>query len=223
MKDRVEPKLKEMQSGFQKAVAAQGGLVIDLLHAKDRLYARATIPVHDFVGPGDRMQRGVAMRASLQEARINPYLFRALCRNGHILPIPMGAHRLENIHFHEDGETAYFIREAVDSCCAEEVFSGALERIRQARKIVDPLNGNPAIRHFLAHQKYYNEIKRRLEAEGGSLFGLMNAITSLARDVEDPELQWTLEELGGRVPLESIAALPSGRGAASIEAEGRFS
>ena len=36
--------------------------------------------------------------------------------------------------------------------------------------------------------------------EGRSAFGLMNAVTSLARDTEDPELRWELEELGGGVP-----------------------
>ena len=31
-------------------------------------------------------------------------------------------------------------------------------------------------------------------------FGLMNAVTAVARDQRDPEVRWRLEELGGGVP-----------------------
>jgi len=42
------------------------------------------------------------------------------------------------------------------------------------------------------------EVMRRL-FKGGDLtaFGLMNAVTSLARDTQDPDTRWRLEELGG--------------------------
>jgi hypothetical protein len=37
-----------------------------------------------------------------------------------------------------------------------------------------------------------------------SLFGLVNAVTSVARDTDDPNLRWRLEELGGGM----LARLP---------------
>jgi hypothetical protein len=41
-------------------------------------------------------------------------------------------------------------------------------------------------------------IVRRFDAEGDrSVFGLVNAVTSVARDTTDPETRWRLEELGG--------------------------
>jgi hypothetical protein len=30
----------------------------------------------------------------------------------------------------------------------------------------------------------------------------MNAVTSVARDTQDPDLRWRLEELGGGLPVE---------------------
>jgi len=39
-----------------------------------------------------------------------------------------------------------------------------------------------------------------MEADDRSAFGLMNAVTSVARDQDDPEVRWRLEELGGGVP-----------------------
>ena len=44
------------------------------------------------------------------------------------------------------------------------------------------------------------EIMRRFSRDRDrSVFGLANAVTSLARDQEDPEVRWRLEELGGGV------------------------
>ena len=41
----------------------------------------------------------------------------------------------------------------------------------------------------------------RFTTEGDtSRFGLMNAVTSVARDTRDPELRWSLEKLGGGIP-----------------------
>jgi hypothetical protein len=48
-------------------------------------------------------------------------------------------------------------------------------------------------------------IVRRFEAErDGSVLGLVNAVTSVARDTTDPETRWRLEELGGGL----LARLP---------------
>ena len=48
-------------------------------------------------------------------------------------------------------------------------------------------------------------IVRRFEAEDdGSTLGLVNAVTSVARDTPDPEMRWRLEELGGGM----LARLP---------------
>jgi hypothetical protein len=42
---------------------------------------------------------------------------------------------------------------------------------------------------------------RFFEGRDPSRFGLMNAVTSVARDTSDPEVRWRLEEFGGGVPV----------------------
>lgn len=46
-----------------------------------------------------------------------------------------------------------------------------------------------------------------------SRFGLAQAITAVARDVQDPELKWDLEKLGGAVALGTLRRTGDGAGA----------
>jgi hypothetical protein len=56
---------------------------------------------------------------------------------------------------------------------------------------------------------------RFVEGDDRSVFALMNAVTSVARDTRDPEARWTLETIGGSMPAglrtlpPSIAANPA--------------
>src|SRR5438876_2266979 len=43
-------------------------------------------------------------------------------------------------------------------------------------------------------------LARFFEGDDRSRFGLMNAVTSVARDTPDPDLRWRLEEFGGGIP-----------------------
>jgi hypothetical protein len=36
--------------------------------------------------------------------------------------------------------------------------------------------------------------------EDATLFGVMNAITAVARETRDPEMKWRLEQYGGGIP-----------------------
>jgi hypothetical protein len=46
----------------------------------------------------------------------------------------------------------------------------------------------------------WSEITRRYDQAGdSSAYGLMNAITAVARDERDPETKWRMEELGGGI------------------------
>jgi hypothetical protein len=44
-------------------------------------------------------------------------------------------------------------------------------------------------------------LDRFFESRDESGFGLINAVTSVARDTSDPDLRWRLEELGGGIPV----------------------
>lgn len=40
-----------------------------------------------------------------------------------------------------------------------------------------------------------------------SRIGLMNAVTSVARDTRNPEMRWGLEKLGGEIPAALVPKL----------------
>jgi hypothetical protein len=56
------------------------------------------------------------------------------------------------------------------------------------------------------------------EQQGDSLFGLTNAITSVARDESDPGIRWRLEELGGSIPATIAPTEPGGVAAELVQA-----
>jgi hypothetical protein len=58
----------------------------------------------------------------------------------------------------------------------------------------------PLLARLRDHERrtaYAEILIRFLQAGDSSLFGLVNAVTSLARDTGDPQRRWRLEELGG--------------------------
>ena len=57
--------------------------------------------------------------------------------------------------------------------------------------------------------RYLSEIVERFfKTADSSTFGLINAVTSVARDTRDPAARWRLEELGGGM-LAEITTTPS--------------
>jgi hypothetical protein len=52
-----------------------------------------------------------------------------------------------------------------------------------------------------------------------SRFGLGNAITAVARDTEDPNVRWDLEELGGGLLIDAVPKQPADKGGAAARPE----
>ena len=191
---------------FTSEINSRGGTVTDSFHDTQRLFARSVLDqLADLVRRGDRFHGGVALRASETELWLHPYLFRVVCRNGAII-----AQTLQTRHFDisDDDEAVHSIREAVQACCAEEVFTDAVHHMRTAAESqVDlalsllPLLSRSAI-PAREQGKLLFDIVNRFHADGDqSRFGLVNAVTSVARDTRDPELRWNLEEVGGNIAV----------------------
>jgi len=66
---------------------------------------------------------------------------------------------------------------------------------------------------------YRSILKRLSESQDQSRFGLMNAVTSIARDTPDPELKWDLEVVGGAIGSGLIDAQSFGALARSARHE----
>lgn len=97
------------------------------------------------------------------------------------------------------------LRDAVRACSEAEAFSTATYQMRSAteREADLALHLVPLLSRLPKHRAaaIVSKIVDRFTVKRDrSLFGLMNAVTSVARDTRDPEVRWRLEELGGGIP-----------------------
>src|SRR4051812_31388355 len=80
------PDTQSLRIAFDDEVRTAGGHICDAYHDVDasRLFVRAVLPLDLDVRTRDRVQGGVAMRATDQDVSVHPYIFRIVCRNGAI-------------------------------------------------------------------------------------------------------------------------------------------
>jgi hypothetical protein len=190
---------------FTDEVAAHGGEVRDTYNDGTRLFTRSILPRVKEVAPGDGVQGGVALKADGREVWLHPYLFRQVCRNGAIMARALQSRHLSDLADRGEDEATAEFREAISACCAEETFSAVAEEVRSARDTQADLAIAmlPMLSRFGSGVagRMFSEIMARFFRESDrSAFGLMNAVTSLARDTRDPDLRWRLEEFGGGIP-----------------------
>jgi hypothetical protein len=195
---------------FAEEISARGGTVHDTFDDGAALFARSILPQLAEILPGDRVQGGVAIRASEQEIFVHPYTFRLVCSNGAI-----SAHATQTRHIKIGASTdpvhvEWALREAVQLCCAPEAFSNSAEEMRSAAGVrVDLLLtlipmlsrlpaelGSSIISELMGHVIDTNPHDSR--------YKLMNVVTATARDTRDPEAKWRLEELGGAIAAGQI-------------------
>jgi hypothetical protein len=203
------PSAGDIRSVVEEEVAAAGGTVSDAFTDGRRLFLRSIFPSARKVRAWDNVRGGVAVMAHDEEVRVMPYTFREVCRNGAIMAHVIETHRISRVEFHAPAdaiaEVLAEVREEVARCAAAEVFTVVADRLESAAMI--PADVAIDLIPLLAHlpqgrsEELAVEIFSRFSDEGDdSLYGLMNAVTRVARDEPDPQMRWDLEELGGGVP-----------------------
>ncbi len=203
------PSTQDIAATAIEELAFLGGTVADKCDDGKSLFLRAFLPRSDEVRPRDIVEGGIALRTVGQEIVVCPYLFRQVCRNGAIMPQVVEIQHIQRVEFDAPSEAIEAVneelREAVHACSAAEVFTRATQQVRSSLTTEVPSD----IFNLLLWSSYRRTIPTDLvrqimqafrEAEDRSAFSLMNAVTSVARDQEDPEDRWELEELGGGVP-----------------------
>jgi hypothetical protein len=211
---------------FTEEVAVRGGRITDTFHDGQRLFTRSVLADVEEVRRGDRVQGGVALKATEHAVWLYPYLFRQVCRNGAIIAEALAARPLEDLHEREPETALQCVREGIAACCAPEVFQDTVRKMRTACEIqVDlALNLLPLLSRLStsANAGLLSQIMDRFFREGDqSQFGLANAVTAVARDTHDPDLRWNLEEFGGGVAVGTAPRQPAGRGRAAVGRSGR--
>jgi hypothetical protein len=209
----------DILAAFTAEVVELGGEVSDTFHEGRRLFTRSILRRGEEVRPGDRVQGGIALKATGAEVCVYPYVFRQVCRNGAIMAQTLQSQRLENLYQEEPEAALESIRECVRACAAPEVFSDAVIKMRAGRDVqADVALSMVAMmsRFSGASTKIMTQIIDQFFREGDrTQFGLANAVTAVARETRDPEVRWNLEELGGGMLIESTPRRPVNSGRAT--------
>jgi hypothetical protein len=202
----------ELATIFADEIAAQGGTVTDTFDDGARLFQRAVLPDEREVQHRDRVQGGVALRATEDDVWIHPYVFRQVCSNGAIIARATQTRHIERSEFvsYDDAqaELAGAVREAIQDCCSPEAFQNAADNMRSSvHASVDMALNVAALISRMPEDdrsRFFTRIfDQFLKSANHSRFDLMNAVTATARNLTDPEARWRLEELGGAIPFEA--------------------
>ena len=210
------PAAPEILDAFEHEVRELGGTVRDVYAEGDLLFARAILPDEMDVRPGDRVHGGVAVRTHDTEIVVHPYTYRVVCTNGAISASSSGSRVVQRV---ELAAPTVVINGVLDDLRGAIHASGNSPALRQTVSAMRSASDHDAdllfqVMNALPHMppgvraSVLRTIVRRFDAEGDrSTFGLVNAVTSVARDTTDPELRWRLEEVGGGM----LAWLPERR------------
>jgi len=210
------PSTEEIALLFTDELRAIGGSVSESYDDGSRLFIRALLPKEGEVRPGDPVSAGVALRAMGPVVEVCPYTLRRVCTNGAVaahVKHGRGIRRVENPTATEFVAAATDeIRLAIHQCAAPEAFTTVLDEMRLASTVAAQLMIQAL--PMLARQpnEYTAELVRLLSEEFArandeTLYGVMNAITAVARETRDPDERWRLEVYGGSIPARAPALL----------------
>jgi hypothetical protein len=209
MSGRLLPSPKEIRAIFEEELTIIGGRISDDIRHRGRLYLRATVPHTRQVRPNDHIQGGVAITTVDQDIRVYPYVFRQIGRNGAIMTQLLETQRIKRVSTDASsralGNLKEKLRHTIRLCAGAETLSTVTEQLRHAAEAeVDASIQLSAVISRLPRRQSSLLLSQILsefhDDEDDSVYALMNAVTVVARDEQDPETRWDLEELAGGVP-----------------------
>src|SRR5262249_21154929 len=158
-----------------------GGVISDTYEDETRLFIRSILPQTRDVAPQDRLQSGVALRASLEEILVSPYVFRLVCSNGAIMAHALGTEQITQVSSLPAYEVDSIMRSMIQACASEELFASATDQIRLARttpadtalSLLPHLSRLP---HSQARRVMESVFARWRESTDRSRFALMNIV-----------------------------------------------
>ena len=196
----------DIKEAFAQEIAAAGGTLSDVFDDGYRLFMRSIHPQVREVRTSDHLQGGVALRAGKEDIWVHPYVFRQVCSNGAIMAHALQTRHIQGRHCETGEEAADQLRTAVQLCSTEEAFATSFEEIRSAGDIDADLGLNllPFLSRLspeVAAQLLPQIVRRFFGGADHSRYGLMNAVTEVARDHRVHDIRWRLEELGGGIAV----------------------
>jgi len=223
MNQALLPTTREIREVVIEEISRTQGAVTDCLDDGEHLMLRTVLPMVQEVLPSDQVQGGVAVLVEGPEVFVHPYVFRQVCRNGAIRSEAIQTRSVQRVDFGAPSpaieDVVAGVREAVNVCSRPSTFLNTVARMRSATEVRADLLLHllPLMSHWpqgLRSRAFKQVFGRFREGRDRSLFGLMNAVTSLARDEQVPKTRWHLEELGGAV-LAGVRPVPKPLSAAA--------
>jgi len=210
------PTTSEIALAFSDEISTLGGSVSDSFDDGTRLFMRAQLSAERDVSPGDTVRGGVALRTVGPVVSVHPYTYRKVCSNGAIAAQVTGTREIRRVEFESATEfvTAAIeeLRFTVRQCAQPAVFEQAARDMALSRHVLAEamIQTLPLLERVpVDYREHIIDMLGRDfgESGDGSYYGMMNAITAVARDTTDPETKWQLEELGGSVPALARRAM----------------
>lgn len=195
-----------------------------------RMYLKVVTPRVQFeMQPGDVVQAGVVVSNSeigQGTLSVQPLVFRLRCKNGLIVADRamrkthvgrLSEASTEEVTIFKDDtlaadDRAFFlkVRDVVESAVSEATFTLAAEKMRRTLGI--PLKGDPvkavealATRYLLNEQERAGVLRALIAEADLSGYGLLNAVTGFAQEVDDYDRSTELEGIAGRMIDQSRA------------------
>jgi hypothetical protein len=223
------PSTREIRDAIAEEIAMHGGVMSDAFDDGQRLFVRAVLVSDAEVQPGDTIRAGIAVRVTGREIAVHPYTYRQICTNGAIAAYALESRVVERAEQTDVFAPAYELaltwknlREAIRACASKDAFETVVGEIRsasaaQADVALRSLSSLSRLPGHIA-RSVFRRIMQRFAAGGDtSAFGLMNAVTSVARDTQDVAARWDLEVLGGGIPAQVVREVAK----AQVAAENR--
>jgi hypothetical protein len=213
---------------FAEEIQGLGGTVTEVFDDKGVVFCRSVLPKFMDAGPDDRLQPGVALRATENDIMVHPYIFRLVCSNGAIMARALQSRQLVRdgwfLDDEAEGDLESTLRVAIRQCCQREAFNTPVRRMKAAGGAdVDMAIVFSAFlsthRGAMSRTLMREILLRYGQSQDRSAYGLLNAVTSVARDSRDPQTKWRLEVLGGEIayglknpksPKQSVARSMAG-------------
>ena len=200
----------------------------DCYLTEERMYIKAHVPhLRQDIIKGDAVIPGIVISNSevgSGSLRVEPFLYRLVCSNGMI-----GQDKLTRVHLggelkgiegllqedtiqaHQEA-TSMIVRDVIDGVFAPDKLNSWIEEIRTGTRVqIDkPTEAVTwAVKNFGIPKSLETSILDEfIKGSGSSQWDLANAVTAVAREVEDEQVQVELERTGGDLAIANLGNSP---------------
>jgi len=189
--------------------------------SETHMFIKALVPhMVEEIKAGDKVVQGLMIRNSEVGAgafRVEPFLFRLLCKNGMI-----GEHKLHQIHLgakRDVGELVYSdetkqlqdevlksqVKDIINATFDQDVFHKWVDQLQHGTEveIEEPIDAvDNVLTRFRLPESYKDSILNHFVKEGDNTqYGLVNSLTRAAQDFSSYNRQIEMEQIAGKISL----------------------